>query len=360
MSINDLLIRFCKLIFSLTILISCQAQNESNQSSQKKIVEQIGEYVVNVYEDKNGHLWFGTLSKGVARYDGHQLKYFTAADGLPSNRVVSIIEDQAGNLWFGSGGGIAKFDGNRFQSFGLAEGLCHEQVANLFFDQQGTLWIGTWGGVCKFDGTSFTNFDLPIPDVVVPSYQETENWVTGIMEDSKGNIWITRSGYGAYKFDPSSNKFSSFTKKDGLGSNCVQEVMEDRNGNFWFISRVAEKDHPDATQRKGDGGLVKFDGKTFTAFPNQEGLSKNDVYSIYEDTEGMIWIGATGVGVYRYDGKNFSLFNQTDHEDLSFGLNAILKDSQGNRWFGFSGGLFRLENDKFVNVTTNGPWPKKN
>ncbi len=316
----------------------------------------LDKYLVNIFEDKKGHLWFGTLSKGVARYDGKKLKYFTAIDGLPSNRIIAIVEDANGYLWFGGGGGIAKFDGEKFQIFGMKDGLCNEQVANLMFDQHGVLWVGTWGGVCTFDGTSFSNFDVPIPNVDVPYYQETENWVTGIMEDSHGNIWITRSGYAAYKYNPKTKEFVSFTKKDGLASNCVQEVIEDREGNYWFSSRVAEKDHPDASKRVGDGGLVKYDGKSFTAFPEYEGLSKNDVYLLDMDREGNIWIGASRIGVYRYDGQDFKFYNQSDKDDLTFGVTAVLKDSKGGLWFGFSGGLYRLENEKFINVTTNGPW----
>jgi len=33
------------------------------------VPNKIDEYVVEVFEDKKGNLWFGTLSKGTARYD---------------------------------------------------------------------------------------------------------------------------------------------------------------------------------------------------------------------------------------------------------------------------------------------------
>ena len=30
---------------------------------------QIGQYVTSIFEDSKGHLWFGTLEKGIAKYD---------------------------------------------------------------------------------------------------------------------------------------------------------------------------------------------------------------------------------------------------------------------------------------------------
>ena len=35
---------------------------------------------------------------------------------------------------------------------------------------------------------------------------------------------------------------------------------------------------------------------------------------------------------------------------------SILEDSNGTIWIGCAGGLFRLNSDHTVNVTTNGPW----
>ena len=34
----------------------------------------------------------------------------------------------------------------------------------------------------------------------------------------------------------------------------------------------------------------------------------------------------------------------------------IFEDKKGNLWFGFSGGLFRLNDSVIVNITQEGPW----
>ncbi|MFN4255436.1 MAG: two-component regulator propeller domain-containing protein [Saprospiraceae bacterium] len=141
-------------------------------------------------------------------------------------------------------------------------------------------------------------------------------------------------------------------------SNNVQDIQEDKQGNIWFGTRVAENDHPDPIGRTGNGGLCRYDGKKCTQFPDLEGLSRNEIYSIYQDRAGNIWIGATRVGVYRYDGQSFQIFRGTDRMDLTanFGVQDILEDRNGTIWFGFSGGLFRLSGSSIVNVTQHGPW----
>ena len=87
-------------------------------------------------------------------------------------------------------------------------------------------------------------------------------------------------------------------------------------------------------------------------------LTESEIYSVLEDREGHIWICATGHGVYRFDGSTFTSFTQTQPErpDFSFGCNSIYEDRKGRLWFGFAGGLYRLEGETFVNVTRGGPW----
>ncbi len=355
----------CPLFFSMAFMASCHGQaapdtlksNHPEVAATPKTDPQIAEYVVEVFEDSHGNLWFGTIDKGVARYNGTSLTYFSTVHGLCGNTVASIAEDSGGNMWFGTHSGLSRYDGKTFANFTKKEGLCNDRVSNLLIDKTGTVWVGTWGGVCRYNGVTFTDFPLPNPANEIPLNQSTMNWVTQLMEDKQGNIWFSRSGYGVCKY--AGGAFTHFTKKDGLASNCVQAMQEDKQGNIWFGSRVAEKDNANASERTGDGGLSRYDGKTFMQYPGVEGLSKNDIYAICEDKAGNIWIGANGYGVYRYDGKKFTLMNATDRKDLmpyGYGIQSMLEDKNGTLWLGLSGGLFRLEDSSIINVAQHGPW----
>lgn len=343
------------LLFLTISILSCNSQEKKREiikieSSEENLSNsQIGEYVVETFQDSKGNLWFGTLEEGVAKYDGENLIYLTIKDGLPSDRVVEIVEDTLGNLWFGTDKGISKFDGTTFTTYSEKEGLCSNMVSNLFLDSKGIFWIGTWGGVSKFDGNKFENFNIPYPKIDTKINPDTKDWITAIAEDSKGNIWFGRDGYGASKFDGKS--FVHYTTKEGLNSNNVQTIVEDNEGNIWMGTRVAEKDNENPDKRFGKGGLNKFNGKEIIHFTNLDGLYENDVYAIFKDHSNDLWIGTTKYGVYQYKNNEYVNF-KVPKSTMSF-----LKDISGNIWLGCAGGLYRINpNGEIVNITTKGPW----
>jgi len=346
-------------IIHLTLLIiisvSCNSQGRQtetakieNTTEQKKATE-IGAYVVETFQDSKGNLWFGTLEKGVAMFDGSNLTYLTTKDGLPSNRITNVIEDTSGNLWFGTGAGVSKYDGHAFTNYSEKNGLCSDMVSNLFIDSKGVFWIGTWGGVCKFDGDGFEKLQIPYPKVDTKINPDTKDWITTIAEDSQGNIWFGRDGYGASKFD--GNSFEHYTTKEGLNSNNVQSIMEGKEGNIWIGTRVAEKDNADTDKRIGKGGLNKYDGHQFVHFPEMKGLSESDVYAIYKDDSNDLWISTTSNGVYNYTDSGFVNY------EVPTSTMVFLKDKNGVVWLGCAGGLYKIDKDgNTEKVMTNGPW----
>ncbi|MFK7809856.1 MAG: two-component regulator propeller domain-containing protein [Saprospiraceae bacterium] len=344
------------LILLAILTTSCNSQtkegsaNKLNDSVTKETTFQIGNYVTSAFEDSKGNLWFGTLEKGMARYDGTELKYFTTKDGLPSNRAVSLIEDSKGVYWLGTGEGLSKFDGQKFTNFIIKKDDWRSNMVNqLFIDSKGQFWIGTWGGVYKFDGKEFTPFPIPYPEVKTIINKDTKDWITEITEDAEGNMWFARDGYGACKFDGES--FVYFLKKDGLHSNNVTEIEFDEDGSIWFGTRVAERDNPDPEKRKGKGGVNKLINNKMISFPDIEAFNKGDVYEIQKGTSGNIWISTTKNGVYKYNGKDFKNYA------VPISIMAILNDKQGNVWLAGAGGLYKInQKDEIINVTTEGPW----
>jgi ligand-binding sensor domain-containing protein len=343
------------LILVTILSLSCDSQEQKTEKDEienpieQKKIEQIGAYVVETFQDSKGNLWFGTLEKGVAKYDGEQLSYLTTKDGLPSNRITTIVEDSSGNLWFGTGAGLSKYNGVNFTNYSEKEGLCSDMISYLFIDSRENIWIGTWNGVCKFDGSQFENFPISYPKVDTKINKDTKDWVTSIAEDSHGNIWFGRDGYGASRFDGDSTVH--FTVKDGLNSNNVQAIANDIDGNIWIGTRVSEKDNPDTNKRFGQGGLNRYDGNQFIQFPQIEGLNENDVYGIYNDNSNNIWISTISNGVYKYSNNEFVNYA------VPTSIMTFLKDQEGNIWLGCAGGLYKIDTDgKTINIGTSGPW----
>ena len=311
----------------------------------------IADFVVSIFEDTQGRLWFGTMAKGALYSDSTGLRSYTTADGLPGNTVTGFVEDADHNLWIGTHSGLSRFDGHSFTNFTTPNSTNHNRISNLVIDSKGNFWVGTWGGVYRFDGTQLSPFPIELPDITLPAYHGTGLWVTEIMEDSRGNIWFGWDGYGACRYD--GHTFTWFNNTNGLASNNVQAICEDSQGDIWFGSRVAEHDNPNPDARTGAGGVAIYDGTSFTTFDTLNGLHDNDVYTIALDRSGRIWVGATGVGLYVFAGDTYQLYTSTNRMDRTagFGVQGVLEDRNGQIWFGFSGGLFQLQGDQLVHVS---------
>ena len=227
-----------------------------------------------------------------------------------------------------------------------------EEESTVSADRRGNIWAGTRGAVFRGEGDRFREFVVPLGEAEARAYTISPGRVAMQLEDSRGNLWFRSDGYGVIRYDGES--FTRFTKRDGLCSDTVFDIVEDRQGGIWFACVQAYQ-----PKESGDGGVVRYDGSTFTGFPEIiKGLAGNDIYTLYADRAGNVWIGATGVGVYRYDGEAFVLISETDRPDLNggFGLQALTEDRSGTLWFGFSGGLFRIAGQGFVHVGRTGPW----
>ena len=268
-----------------------------------------------------------TQKAGVGVHQG-SWQTFGSPDGLPSSySVVSSLQDKGGRLWFGTyGGGVSRYDGSYFTTFTSQDGLASNHIWSILQDRGGNLWFGAadaWdklndpnagGGVTRYDGKSFTTFTTE--DGLA------SNWVFSIAEDRQGNLWFgTRDGVSRYD----GKSFTTFTTEDGLASNWVfsSSIAEDRQGNLWFGMWT--------------GGVSRFDGEKFTTFTKADGMTHSMVWSILQDRKGYLWFGTRGGGVSRYDGEKFTTFTKADglaHNAVC----AILDDQEGHLWFGTEGG----------------------
>ena len=127
-----------------------------------------------IYQD------FAVSDKGFARWHPEEgLKFYTVADGLLDNRVADLLEDRHGNLWIATYSGLSCFDGVVFRNFTTEDGLPSNRIRCLFEDSRGHLWLGTDGGVVHYDGRLFQTIKSPH---IGPVLQ--------ILEDRDGNFWF--------------------------------------------------------------------------------------------------------------------------------------------------------------------------
>ena len=161
------------------------------------------------------------------------------------------------------------------------------------------------------------------------------NDIFPMIQDKAGNLWISCFEGGVCKYDGRS--FTNYTTAQGLSNDDVWSMLEDSKGNLWFGTLL--------------GGLNKFDGKSFTHYTTKEGLSSNDVLSILEDKKGNLWFGTGDGGINKYNGETFTHY--TTKQGLPGNhVRTIIEDSKGFLWFATRGGISKFDGKSFSNYTT--------
>ena len=129
--------------------------------------------------------------------------------------------------------------------------------------------------------------------------------------------------------------FSNFNIEHGLAQSQVFALYEDSRGNLWVGT--------------DGGGISIFDGINFKNITKDDGLSSSQIRAIYESSDGTIWIGTKDNYLCSYNGVKFTYYNK-DQGLTSSTVQAIIEDKTGNLWFGTTGGLFIKRNGKFQKI----------
>lgn len=235
------------------------------------------DYITSLAVDDDGSIWIGTDAGGLAHYDSaaDTWRVYTAMNSpLPANHISTIAIDGRGVKWIGSYSWLATFDGIKWAVFNAPDsGLPLNQIQDIAFDSTGTAWIGTLGGgLVQFDGTDGYAYDTAwgLPD---------QN-VRAIAVDGSDNKWIG-TDYGL-AFMRVYLVQSYTTENSGLPADYVRAVTIDKNGIVWI----------------GAGGIVKYDGSTWTAFtPFNTELPSAQISALASDANATLWAATLDRGV---------------------------------------------------------------
>src|ERR1017187_24915 len=183
-----------------------------------------GVRVRNVFRDREGTLWVGTEGRGIYRQIGEQLFHYTTKEGLVNNFIRAFLESRDGSVWIATDEGVSRWRAGKFTNFQMSDGLCYFSTRSLLEDRNGDLWIGTDRGVSRLHGGRFET------DVVTTALQHEKVWA--MHQDSDGGLWFgTRAG-GLYRWR--NGRLTHYTTAQGLASNSIYELVEDRRGTLWI------------------------------------------------------------------------------------------------------------------------------
>jgi ligand-binding sensor domain-containing protein/signal transduction histidine kinase len=183
-----------------------------------------GVRIRNVFRDNEGALWIGTEGRGVFRLSGTNLAQYMVKDGLVNNFIRAFLQGGDGSMWVATDEGVSRWHDGRFTNYQERDGLCYFSTRTLAEDRNGDIWVGTDRGVSHLQGGRFAK------DAVTEALRHEKIWA--IREDSDGGLWFgTRTG-GLYRWR--FGKLVHFTTAQGLASNSIYELLQDRRDNFWI------------------------------------------------------------------------------------------------------------------------------
>jgi signal transduction histidine kinase/ligand-binding sensor domain-containing protein/DNA-binding response OmpR family regulator len=278
-------------------------------------------FILSFCEDEKNNLWIGTDGAGLKYWNrkANTFANYSTSSGssnkISSNFITSIIRDN-NEIWLSTwAGGVNRINplANSVSYFSCYNSFTKQIEKNIWFlykDSKGNIWASATneGSLYFFDRAKnrFVLFDKTIDNLQCL----TETSDGKLWGGNYNNLFAIEKGIGKYK-------------KIAIG-NTIRSIHEDTNKNLWL-----------GTQ---DGGLLLFDRNTndFKRYTTDDGLPSNTILRILEDKGGNLWM-STYNGICRFDKKRKTFRNFSINDGLQsnqFSFNAGIKLSTGEFFFG--------------------------
>jgi signal transduction histidine kinase/ligand-binding sensor domain-containing protein len=310
-----------------------------------------------IVQTPDGYIWLGT-GFGLFRFDGVHVEHWqppSNGEQLPSNFVVSLDVARDGTFWIGTLNGLASWKDGRLTRYPKLDGLI---IASILEDRHGTVWIGgdysvaSRGKLCAIDGT---NVDCYESDAVLGG------GITGLYEDSHDVLWVVGRD-GVWRWRPGPPRFYHMP----FGTFSVHNLGEADDGTLLIplpgrLARLVggklETQHPYPDPARnvegiiflqdrdggvwigtGGAGVVHLHQGRAEVFSQADGLSGDNVTSLFEDREGDVWV-ATVDGLDRF--RNYGVVTYAQHEGLGTvpGWGSVVAGRDGSIWMGTNDSL---------------------
>ena len=188
--------------------------------------------------DTRGHVWIGTESRGLQRFDPATGKFtvfkhhLSQPGSLSHNRVMALYEDRRRRLWVGTFGGVNRLDPGKaqfvhYRAGSAAEGgLSSDAILTFYEDAESNMWIGTKYGLNR----------LNVESGEVRHYMSTgglpNDVVYGILPDDESRLWLS-TNRGLARFDPRTGRSVNYHRSDGIQA-------EEFNAGAYYRSESGE------------------------------------------------------------------------------------------------------------------------
>ena len=245
--------------------------------------------VESIIIDDEKRIYLSTYEQGIfytpPLYD---LKDFGLRELSQTDRktVLCSMKDKDGNIWFGYKNGMLVFyspQKKEVQKYNVTD----TPINVLFTDSKKNFWIGTENGLFLYDCDKKKKKEVKL--------KQTVNCVFDIAEDNEGNLWIATS-LGLLKLNYANNKQHIQHFPTNKHTYTAQTVLAAKDGSVYV------------GYQNGLGIVAHGETTVKQVFTTMDGLGSNWINCLLEDKQGYIWIG-TNSGFSCYDKSINQFYN---------------------------------------------------
>lgn len=300
-------------------------------------------YVTAITEDKLSFIWIGTAN-GLNRYDGYRFKQYyhnnTDSNSLINNSVQGIICDTKGRLWISTEDGVSCFvpAENKFVNFSSRlkppHYLKNNSSVRVYEDAKGTIWLSNQYDVIYRVLSDITLQEVKINLPAFIFYNQFFKGYDNIFRDRSENEWAFK-GNRIYSINKASKQPDKTFDFSAVLNAVILKILQDSKGNYFVTTW-----NNGVWQFIPDKNILK----PVTTLPSRVFV---DIAEWNYKKEKWITCLETNFGLYLLDPKSLGIkkygFIPGDPSSIQGNIfNLSFIDKKGNLWIGSNRGINKI------------------
>lgn len=298
-------------------------------------------------------LWISSNDRGLGIFNKQTEQFsFYAEDPVHRNDIPSILcydvaTDKHNNIWLMHEWGLTRIQ-PRESKFHFTEVPVSKTDNKQFYyirdlvEDEEHIYAATLLADGFHVKNKRTGIDRHFPVKLMPG-EEPFLSVFKILKDSKGKVWVVSRDY-IYQYDTQKEKLVMIEQPSASpqqqGSSWYNNIVEDTKGNIWITS--------------ARNGIFRFDPLTgaYTHFyhdpKNDRSLRSNTITAIAADSYGRVWVGGPAGMLAFYDPvtekfSGYAFYTSKNNTEAGNTITALLADRNGRVWVGSDEGLIQID-----------------